>query len=64
LDLNLQNGTQVTGGNGILLDSLAGNTTDPLYSGNVSLKATGDVVLTGDIRTSTANLVDVALAKF
>lgn len=63
LDLNLQNGTQVTGGNGILLDSLAGNTTDPLYSGNVSLKATGDVVLTGDIRTSTANLVDVALAK-
>lgn len=62
LNLTLQNKTQITGGNGVLLDSLAGSSSDPAYNGDVNLNATGEVVLTGDIRTATANRVSVALA--
>lgn len=61
LDLVLKNGTQVTGGNGVLLENLAGNLSDPNYNGDVSLTADNHVVLTGDIRAATENQVDVAL---
>ena len=61
LNLTLQNNTQITGGNGVLLESYAGNTADPEYNGDVNLKATGNVVLNGDVRTSTANRVEMSL---
>ncbi|RTF43318.1 autotransporter outer membrane beta-barrel domain-containing protein [Serratia marcescens] len=63
LDVALKNGTQVTGGNGVLLENLAGNLSDPNYNGDVSLTAGNRVVLTGDIRAATENQVNVALSN-
>ncbi|UUW17346.1 autotransporter outer membrane beta-barrel domain-containing protein [Serratia ureilytica] len=63
LDVALKNGTQVIGGNGVLLENLAGNFADPNYNGDVSLAADNRVVLGGDIHAATENQVNVALSN-
>ncbi|HCJ7369194.1 TPA: autotransporter outer membrane beta-barrel domain-containing protein [Enterobacter hormaechei subsp. xiangfangensis] len=63
LDLTVQNGSQLSGGNGVLLDNLAGNLADPNYNGDVSLSADNQVSLTGDIRAAAENQVHVALSR-
>lgn len=61
LELNLKNGTQIMGGNGILLESLAGNLSDPDYNGDVTLTADSQVQLFGDILAAKGNHVNVTL---
>lgn len=63
LDVALKNGTQVAGGNGVLLENLAGNLSEPNYNGDVSLTADNRVVLTGDILAAVENQVNVALSN-
>jgi outer membrane autotransporter protein len=60
LDLELKNGTQLKGGNGILLDDLssAGG-----QKQRVSLTADNHVVLQGDIRAASTNDVTLALSN-
>lgn len=60
LDLELKNGTQLKGGNGILLDDLssAGG-----QKQRVSLTADNHVVLQGDIRAASTNEVTLALSN-
>ena len=63
LDLTVKNGSQLSGGNGVLLDNLAGDIADPNYSGDVNLRADNQVLLTGDIRAAAENQVNVALSR-
>lgn len=63
LDLAVKNGSQLSGGNGVLLDNLAGNPSDPNYNGDVTLSADNLVTLTGDIRAGAENQVNVALSR-
>ncbi|QBX64809.1 autotransporter outer membrane beta-barrel domain-containing protein [Serratia quinivorans] len=63
LKLTIKNGSQLTAGNGVLLENLAGSGVDPNDSRVVDLIADNRVVLNGDIRSAVENPVDVALSR-
>jgi outer membrane autotransporter protein len=63
LELVIQNDSQLTGGNGVLLENRAGDLSDPRYKRDVSLAADNHVMLRGDIRAETENYVAITLSN-
>lgn len=63
LALTIKNGSQLTAGNGILLENSAGNIIVPNTYGKVDLIADNQVVLNGDIHSTIENPVDMALSR-
>lgn len=59
LNIALRNGTQVSAGNGVLLEDFA----NPGSPKDVTLTAENNVVLEGDIRAATENNVNIALSQ-